>query len=90
MSAAPTLNSSCQRWTLRGIATTFGRLISQASGDLRWLGADVRRNVAQRSAAVGSIRPQSLAAEQLVHRPNPTGPVGEAVLAAQQSLRRGL
>ena len=83
MSAAPTLNSSCSTLDAPGIATTFGRLISQASATC----ADIRRKVAERLQQWLDT-PQILAAEQLVHRPNPTGPVGEAVLAAQQSLRK--
>ena len=87
MSAAATLNSSCSTLDAPGIATTPGRLISQASATCAGLAPTSVGDVAQRLQQ-RLDPPQVLGAEQRIHRPHAAGPVVEAVLAAEQSLRQ--
>ena len=84
MSAAATLNSSCSTLDAPGMATTRGRLISQASAT--WAGLASTSAATSRSLQQRFDPAEVLGAEQRVHRPDSTGPVVEGVLAAQQSL----
>ena len=69
------------------MATTPGRLISQASATCAGLASTSVGDIAQRLQQ--RLDPaQVLGAEQRVHRPDAAGPVVDAVLAAQQSLRQ--
>ena len=87
MSAAATLNSSCSTLDAPGMATTLGRLISQASATCAGL-APTSVATSRSVCSSGSTRRRFSVPNSCVHRPHATGAVVDAVLAAQQSLRQ--
>ena len=87
ISAAATLNSSCSTLDAPGNGDDVGQADQPRQRHLRGLGVDVRGDVAQRLKQRLDAA-QVLGTEQRVDRANAAGPVVDAVLAAQKSLRQ--